>query len=510
MSVAPHSGVIDFGTFTPPTASLNGIQGEVPEPLIGQANYVLTGNGWLSLGALGALTYQGTWDASSNTPTLVSSVGTQGYYYVVSVAGNTNLNGITTWAVGDWAVFNGSVWQRIESSVAFGTMAYQNANAVAITGGSIDGTTIGATTPSTGKFTSLTDSALTIGRLPYAGTGGLLQDNANLQFTGSNLLIGQTYDQGTGSLQNTGTATINGNLVDKQLYLQGGNNYVPYSQDLSQSTWNKAASGISAATTTAASGTAPDGTNTATQIVFSATTATNQQGQLYRGDSVTYASGTTWTFSIWLKATSNVTTYIGIIDGGTNVGTNATCNVTTSWQKFTVTRTMASATTVFVEIGPDTRTGLTPNQSATQSSVTVLAWGAQFEQGSQASSYTPTTTAAVTTTNNISVPSGSITISNGSLSLSNAIAFNGSMPTVASASSITVTKPSTFISGTTTINTIAVPSSFTSGGGQIVLIPTGLWSTGTSGNIALATTAVVSKALILIYDPTSAKWYPSY
>jgi hypothetical protein len=38
----------------------------------------------------------------------------------------------------------------------FGTMANQNANAVAITGGSINGTTIGATTASTGAFTSVT------------------------------------------------------------------------------------------------------------------------------------------------------------------------------------------------------------------------------------------------------------------------------------------------------------------------------------------------------------------
>jgi len=38
---------------------------------------------------------------------------------------------------------------------SLGTMSTQNANAVAITGGTIDGTTIGATTPSTGKFTAI-------------------------------------------------------------------------------------------------------------------------------------------------------------------------------------------------------------------------------------------------------------------------------------------------------------------------------------------------------------------
>ena len=65
---------------------------------------------------LGDLNYQGTWNASTNTPTLTSSTGTKGYYYVVSVAGTTNLNGITDWQISDWAVFNGSVWQKIDNT----------------------------------------------------------------------------------------------------------------------------------------------------------------------------------------------------------------------------------------------------------------------------------------------------------------------------------------------------------------------------------------------------------
>jgi hypothetical protein len=64
--------------------------------------------------AIGALNYKGTWNASTNTPTLVSSVGTQGDYYVVSVAGTTNLNGTTLWGVGDMAIFNGSIWQKAD------------------------------------------------------------------------------------------------------------------------------------------------------------------------------------------------------------------------------------------------------------------------------------------------------------------------------------------------------------------------------------------------------------
>jgi hypothetical protein len=72
----------------------------------------------LPAAVLGALSYQGTWNASTNTPTLTSSVGTKGYYYVVDVAGSTNLNGITDWVVGDWAVFNGSIWQKIDNTDA--------------------------------------------------------------------------------------------------------------------------------------------------------------------------------------------------------------------------------------------------------------------------------------------------------------------------------------------------------------------------------------------------------
>ena len=70
----------------------------------------------LPAAVLGALSYQGTWNASTNTPTLASGVGTKGYYYVVSVAGSTNLDGVTDWLVGDWAVYNGTAWQQIDNT----------------------------------------------------------------------------------------------------------------------------------------------------------------------------------------------------------------------------------------------------------------------------------------------------------------------------------------------------------------------------------------------------------
>jgi len=64
--------------------------------------------------AIGALNYKGTWDANANVPPLASGVGIKGDYYVVGTAGSTTLDGISNWGIGDWAVFNGSVWQRVE------------------------------------------------------------------------------------------------------------------------------------------------------------------------------------------------------------------------------------------------------------------------------------------------------------------------------------------------------------------------------------------------------------
>jgi hypothetical protein len=138
-----------------------------------------------------------------------------GYYYIVSTAGSTNLDGITDWQIGDWAIFNGTTWQKIDqtdlvasvngqvgvvvlsasdvgaqpadaqltdiagltpadgtfivgdgtnfiaesgstarSSMGLGTIATQNADNVSITGGSVNGTIIGAATAAAGTFTT--------------------------------------------------------------------------------------------------------------------------------------------------------------------------------------------------------------------------------------------------------------------------------------------------------------------------------------------------------------------
>ena len=90
------------------------------------------------------------------------------------------------------------------------------------------------------------------------------------------------------------------------------------------------------------------------------------------------------------------------------------------------------------------------------------------------------------------------------------LATDAAAPTVASASTIAPTTAIAFVSGVVAINTITAPSPISSGGGAITLIPTGIFTTTTAGNIALASTAVVGKALIMTYDTATAKWYPSY
>ena len=122
--------------------------GEVVAPDLAERIKVITNGGGTSqtvldalaslqaqIDALTVLTYKGTWNASTNTPTLASGVGDPGDYYIVSVAGTTNLNGITDWQPGDWAIFNGTEWQKIDQSWATAGVNNNITSMTGITGG---------------------------------------------------------------------------------------------------------------------------------------------------------------------------------------------------------------------------------------------------------------------------------------------------------------------------------------------------------------------------------------
>ena len=70
-----------------------------------------------------AMEYKGTWDASTNTPTLADGTGTNGDFYVVSVAGTVNLGTVAnprnvTFYVNDRIIYDGatSQWARLPAA----------------------------------------------------------------------------------------------------------------------------------------------------------------------------------------------------------------------------------------------------------------------------------------------------------------------------------------------------------------------------------------------------------
>lgn len=61
-----------------------------------------------------AFSYQGTWAASTNTPTLANGSGTAGYTYYASDAGSVNFGaGAISFTAGDAVVYDGSIWQKV-------------------------------------------------------------------------------------------------------------------------------------------------------------------------------------------------------------------------------------------------------------------------------------------------------------------------------------------------------------------------------------------------------------
>ena len=68
---------------------------------------------------VGQLEYQGTWNASNNTPTLPSASTVKGHYYVTSAAGTYET---IEYAVGDWVISNGTSWQKVDNTDAVTTV----------------------------------------------------------------------------------------------------------------------------------------------------------------------------------------------------------------------------------------------------------------------------------------------------------------------------------------------------------------------------------------------------
>ena len=184
----------------------------------------------LPAAVLGALSYQGTWNASTNTPTLTSSTGTKGYYYVVSVAGNTNLDGITDWLVGDWAVYNGTVWQKVDNTETV-TSVNGQVGAVVLTASDVGAQPAGTYVTSVSATSPVTSSGGTTPTIAMPAANGTTNgyltstDWTTFSTISSGGVVGPAsatdnaitrFDGTTGKLVQNSTVTLddNGNIIN--------------------------------------------------------------------------------------------------------------------------------------------------------------------------------------------------------------------------------------------------------------------------------------------------------
>jgi len=175
----------------------------------GNSGKYLTTNGtalsWATVsGGSGGLSYQGTWNASTNSPTLASSTGTNGYYYVVSTSGSTNLNGITDWVTGDWAMYNGTIWQKIDQTNLV-TSVNSKTGAVVLNNVDISGF---ASIAAAGTTTTLTSSSAP--NYVVTGSGGqtIQLPDATTLVNGALFSFNNNQSSGTIIVKNNSSTTI--------------------------------------------------------------------------------------------------------------------------------------------------------------------------------------------------------------------------------------------------------------------------------------------------------------
>jgi len=217
---------------------LTGTSGVVSSVPLGAANGVATldSGGKVPVSQLpsSVVTYLGTWNAATNTPTLTNGVGDAGDMYICNVAGTVNFGaGPVTFAVGDWVLYGSGTWQK--SSGQNGTVtsvgASINGNAIGLTGSPITtaGTlafafagTSGQYVNGAGNLTTFPTLITSIGlSMPsaFSVANSPLTANGSINVTGAGTV--SQYIDGTGALQTfpalTGYVPYTGATTDVDL-----------------------------------------------------------------------------------------------------------------------------------------------------------------------------------------------------------------------------------------------------------------------------------------------------